>query len=169
MKSTVTPLRGRRVLFVEDNAINRAIARSFFRERELRGRGRIQRCAGARQALRACSRSFRPRPHGLAGAGDGWLRGGAAHPRDARPAARCHSDRDDDGQCTGAGLIARARLRRVAAFIKAHRLDRPARGAVRGPARKLTTNRNPSNEKYAVESSTAYFSFLETAYFAIAR
>ena len=34
MKSTVTPLRGRRVLLVEDNAINRAIARSFFRERE---------------------------------------------------------------------------------------------------------------------------------------
>ena len=29
MKSTVTPLRGRRVLLVEDNAINRAIARSF--------------------------------------------------------------------------------------------------------------------------------------------
>lgn len=29
MKSTVTPLRGRRVLPVEDNAINRAIARSF--------------------------------------------------------------------------------------------------------------------------------------------
>ena len=60
-------------------------------------------------------------------------------------------------------------LERVAAFIKAHRLYRPARGAVRGPARKLTTNRNPSNKKYAVESSTAYFSFLETAYFAIAR
>ena len=81
MKSTVTPLRGRRVLLVEDNAINRAIARSFFRERELRGRGRIQRRAGARQALRACSRSFRPRPHGLADAGDGRLRGGAVHPR----------------------------------------------------------------------------------------
>ena len=80
MKSTVTPLRGRRVLLVEDNAINRAIARSFFRERELRGRGRIQRRAGARQALRACSRSFRPR-HGLADAGDGRLRGGTAHPR----------------------------------------------------------------------------------------
>lgn len=29
MKSTVIPLRGRRVLLVEDNAINRAIARSF--------------------------------------------------------------------------------------------------------------------------------------------
>ena len=29
MKTTVTPLRGRRVLLVEDNAINRAIARSF--------------------------------------------------------------------------------------------------------------------------------------------
>lgn len=29
MKNTVTPLRGRRVLLVEDNAINRAIARSF--------------------------------------------------------------------------------------------------------------------------------------------
>lgn len=29
MKSAVTPLRGRRVLLVEDNAINRAIARSF--------------------------------------------------------------------------------------------------------------------------------------------
>lgn len=29
MKSTVTLLRGRRVLLVEDNAINRAIARSF--------------------------------------------------------------------------------------------------------------------------------------------
>lgn len=29
MKSTVTPLRGRRVLLVEDNAINLAIARSF--------------------------------------------------------------------------------------------------------------------------------------------
>ena len=28
MKSTVTPLRGRRVLLVEDNAINRAIALS---------------------------------------------------------------------------------------------------------------------------------------------
>lgn len=28
MKSTVTPLRGKRVLLVEDNAINRAIARS---------------------------------------------------------------------------------------------------------------------------------------------
>ena len=34
MKSTVTPLRGRRVQIVEDNAINRAIARSFFIERE---------------------------------------------------------------------------------------------------------------------------------------
>lgn len=34
MKNTVTPLRGRRVLLVEDNAINRAIARSFFRECE---------------------------------------------------------------------------------------------------------------------------------------
>ena len=52
-----------------------------FRERELRGIGRIQRRAGARQALCACSRSFRPRPHGLADAGDGRLRGGAAHPR----------------------------------------------------------------------------------------
>ena len=29
MKNTITPLRGRRVLLVEDNAINRAIARSF--------------------------------------------------------------------------------------------------------------------------------------------
>ena len=29
MKSTVTPLRGKRVLLVEDNAINCAIARSF--------------------------------------------------------------------------------------------------------------------------------------------
>ena len=33
MKSTVTPLRGRRVLLVEDNAINSAIA-LVFRERE---------------------------------------------------------------------------------------------------------------------------------------
>lgn len=33
MKNTVTPLRGRRVLLVEDNAINRAIA-LVFRERE---------------------------------------------------------------------------------------------------------------------------------------
>ena len=92
MKSTVTLLRGRRVLLVEDNAINRAIARSFLES------------------------------------------------------ASCEAE----DAYNGAQAL-------------------PARGAVRGPARKLTTNRNPSNKKYAVESSTAYFSFLETAYFAIAR
>lgn len=169
MKSTVTPLRGRRVLLVEDNAINRAIARSFLESASCEAEDAYN---GAQALDKLCAHV--PDHFDLVlmdlqmPVMDGYE--AARHIRALHdPPTLRHSDRDDDGQRTGAGLRARARLRRVAAFIKAHRLYRPARGAVRGPARKLTTNRNPSNKKYAVESSTAYFSFLETAYFAIAR
>ena len=81
MKSTVTPLRGRRVLLVEDNAINRAIARSFLESASCEAEDAYN---GAQALDKLCAHvpdHFDLVLMDSADAGDGRLRGGAAHPR----------------------------------------------------------------------------------------